>query len=43
MTIVDRATGRKYQLVKRFAKDGVPAQFQDAQTGRRYNLVKVYL
>lgn len=43
MVIRDRATGERYQLVKRFARDGEPARYQEAQTGRRYNLVKRYL
>jgi hypothetical protein len=43
MILRDRATGERYQLVKRFARIGQPAKFQEAGTGRRYNLVKVYL
>lgn len=43
MKLIDRTNGRKYQLVKRFVKDGKPAQCHEARTGRRYNLVRVYL
>jgi hypothetical protein len=43
MVIRDRATGQRYQLVKRFAKDGEPARYQEAGSGRRYNLMKRYL
>lgn len=43
MVIRERETGRRYQLVKRYAKDGEPARYQDASTGRRYNLFKRYL
>ena len=40
MTITDRITGRKYQLVKRHSSKG---SYLNARTGERYNLVKVYL
>lgn len=43
MILTDRQTGLRYQLVKRFARTGQPARYQEARTGRRYNLVKVYL
>lgn len=43
MIIRDRATGQRYRLVKRFARIGQSARYQEAQTGRRYNLVKVYI
>jgi hypothetical protein len=43
MILKERATGRRYQLVKRFAKISQSARFTEAGTGRRYNLVKVYL
>lgn len=43
MVIRDRATGERYQLVKRYAKDGEPARYQEAGTGRRYNLLKRYV
>lgn len=40
MTIIDRVTGRRYQLVKRSSPSG---HYLNARTGKRYNLVKVYL
>jgi hypothetical protein len=43
MILIDRANGRKYQLVKRFASSKISARYLEATTGRRYNLVKVYL
>jgi hypothetical protein len=43
MILIDRATGQRYQLVKRFARTGQPAKYREARTGRRYNLVKVYI
>jgi hypothetical protein len=43
MILTDRSTGQKYQLVKRFARTGQPARYQEMTTGRRYNLVRVYL
>jgi hypothetical protein len=43
MILIDRSTGQRYQLVKRFARTGQSARYQEARTGRRYNLMKVYL
>lgn len=40
MIIIDRITGRKYQLVKRTSSKGT---YQNARTGQRYYLVKVWL
>jgi hypothetical protein len=41
MTLVDRTTGRRYQLVKVFTATG--GSHVEARTGRRYTLVKRYL
>lgn len=43
MILIERETGRKYQLVKRFTRIGQSARYQEAVTGRRYNLLKVYI
>lgn len=41
MTIIDRTTGQRYQLVKRTnTKSG---RYLNARTGQRYDLVKVYI
>lgn len=40
MTITERMTGRKYQLVKRWDPKG---KYMETKTLRRYSLVKVYV
>lgn len=41
MTLIDRNTGRKYNIVKVFVASG--GTHMEATTGRRYNLVKRYI
>jgi hypothetical protein len=40
MTIIERSSGRKYQMVKIWDRNG---DYQQASTGRRYRLVKRYV